>query len=433
MLKNLTGRRDVRNAGWLIGGKLVNKLLAFAVGILAARFLGPGNYGLVNYAAAYATFFASLCTLGIDCVIVKNFSDYPDEEGETLGTALLLRAVSGFLSAAAMVGIVAVVDRGEQLTIAVAALYSVSLVFQIFDTLNYWFQARLQSKYSAVAQIAAYAATSAYKIVLLALGKDVRWFAVSVSLEYVVLAVFLLFAYFRNGGERFRFSLRKAGQLLRSGGSYIAAGLMVSVYAGTDKFMLKKMLGETVVGYYSLASSVSVSWAFVLSAVIDSMYPEIVQSFPRDRALYERRNRQLYAIIFYASMLVSTLICVLAGPLVPLIYGEEYLPAVQPLRVTVWYTAFSYLGVARNAWVVCENQQKYLKFLYLGSAVLNVVLNLLLIPHREAVGAAAASLITQISAMTLFPLLIRSFRPNVKLMAEAVLLRGVLPGRKSRG
>jgi O-antigen/teichoic acid export membrane protein len=197
--------------------------------------------------------------------------------------------------------------------------------------------------------------------------------------------------------------------------------------------MLKRMLGETVVGYYSLASSVSVSWAFVLSAVIDSMYPEIVQSFPRDRAHYERRNRQLYAIIFYASMLVSTLICVLAGPLVPLVYGEEYLPAVQPLRVTVWYTAFSYLGVARNAWVVCENQQKYLKFLYLGSAVLNVVLNLLLIPYRGAVGAAAASLITQISAMTLFPLLIRSFRPNVKLMAEAVLLRGVLPGRKSRG
>ena len=191
---------------------------------------------------------------------------------------------------------------------------------------------------------------------------------------------------------------------------------MVSIYACTDKLMLKQMLGADAVGHYSLASTVSVSWAFILSAIIDSLYPEIVQSFQKDRLRYERKNRQLYAIVFYVSLFVSAMICLVAKPFILILYGETYLPAVGPLRIVVWYTAFSYLGVARNAWMVCENRQKYLKYLYVSAAALNVVLNLALIPSWGASGAAAASLITQASTTILLPALIRPLRPNTRLM-----------------
>lgn len=427
MLRTLLKNKVVKNAGWIIGGKVTNKLLAFVVGIFAARYLGPSNYGLINYAAAYATFFASLCTLGINSIIVKAFVDEPEKQGETIGTALLLRTVSSVLSALTIVGIVSVVDKDEPLTVIVVALFSISLVFQVFDTLNYWFQSRLQSKYSAIAEMAAYAAMSAYKIVLLVLNKDVRWFAVANALDYIVLAAFLLIAYFRNGGTEFSFSFQRAKTLLKSSSSFIIAGLMVSVYACTDKLMLKQMLGTGTVGHYSLATALSGYWVFVLAAVIDSVYPEIVKSFKTDYASYERKNKQLYAMVFYTSMLISALICVLAKPLVGILYGETYLPAVGPLRIVVWYVAFSYLGVARNAWVVCENRQKYLKYLYIGAAVLNVLLNLVLIPPLGAEGAAAASLVTQIATTLLLPALIKPLRRNVRLMLDAVLLRGVLP------
>ena len=429
-LRNISKNKVVKNAGWIIGGRLVNKLLAFLVGILTARYLGPSNYGLIHYAAAYISFFASICTLGINSIIVKNFVDHPDEEGKTIGTTLLLRAVSSLLSALMIVGIVGIVDRDEPLTVVVVALCSVGLIFQIFDTLNYWFQARLQSKYSALASLASYAAVSVYKIVLLVLGKSVEWFALASALDYTVLAVVLAAAYFKNGGQRFTASWAKAKELLSSSTSFIISGLMVSIYACTDKLMLKQMLGEASVGYYSLASAISVSWAFVLSAIIDSLYPEIVQSFNTNRIYYERKNRQLYAIVFYTSLFMSAAICLLARPFIEILYGASYLPAVQPLRIVVWYTAFSYLGVARNAWMVCENRQKYLKYLYMGAAAINVVLNLLFIPPWGASGAAAASLLTQIATTVLLPAVIRPLRANTKLMLDAVLLRGVLPKKQ---
>ena len=89
-LKGFLGNKTVKNAGWIVGGRLVDKVLAFVVGILTARYLGPGNYGLIGYVTAYVTFFASLCNLGINSVIIKNFVDHPQEEGLTIGTTLVL-------------------------------------------------------------------------------------------------------------------------------------------------------------------------------------------------------------------------------------------------------------------------------------------------------------------------------------------------------
>jgi O-antigen/teichoic acid export membrane protein len=127
----------------------------------------------------------------------------------------------------------------------------------------------------------------------------------------------------------------------------------------------------------------------------------------------------------YGAGSISLVISLLAKWIIGILYGAPYLPAVAPLRIVVWYTAFSYLGVARNAWMVCENKQHYLKYLYSGAALINVILNVLLIPSFGATGAAAASLITQISTTVLLPILIKPLRGNVKMMLDAVLLKDV--------
>lgn len=190
-----TGKKVAKNAGWIIAGKVYHLLLSFFIGLLTARYLGPDNYGLVNYAALYTSFFTSLCTLGINSIIVKNFVDHPDEEGEALGTALLLRAVSSTLSAVMIIAFVGIIDSGEPLTITVVALCSLSLLFQIFDTINYWFQSRLNSKYSAIATAVSYTVVSIYKVLLFVFDKNVKWFAVATAIDYAVAAVVLLIIY----------------------------------------------------------------------------------------------------------------------------------------------------------------------------------------------------------------------------------------------
>lgn len=425
-LFNFLKNRTIKNAGWIIGGRVMNKLLAFFVGILTARYLGPGNYGLINYAATYTTFFSSLCTLGINSIIIKDFIAHPDEQGEAIGTTLTLRAISALLSALMTAGIVFIADSNEPLTILVVILSSIGLFFQIFDTFSQWFQSRLQSKYAAMATVVSYIVVSGYKIALLALGKSVVWFAVATSIDYIVVAFFLLLAYKRNNGPSLSFSWRKAKQLLKESSGFIISGLMVSVYASTDRLMLKQLMDETVVGYYGVAVSLSTTWGFILQAVIDSVYPSVVQAYERSESHFNRRNKQLYAVVIYFAGAVSLALCLLAEPIILILYGQEYAPAIAPLRIVVWYTAFSYLGVARNAWMVCKNKQKYLTSLYVGAAVINICLNMLLIPALGAVGAAWASLLTQVSTAVILPLIIKPLRPNVGLMLDALMLKDVL-------
>lgn len=426
-LANILKSKVTINAGWLIAGRIYHMLLTFFIGLLTARYLGPANYGLINYAAAYTTFFASFCTLGINSVIVKNFVDNPDDEGETIGSAIVLRTVSSLLSVIMMICITLFMDKGEVTTNIVVALCSIGVLFQVMDTLNYWFQAKLQSKYAALATVISYTVVSIYKIWLLLTGKSVEWFAISTSLDSFVVAIVLLVMYYKQNGPKFSFSVKKSKELFFSSYHFILAGLMVAIYGSTDRFMLKQMLNESEVAYYSTAVALCNTWVFVLAAIIDSMYPVILQHFGKNNGKFEQKNRQLYAIVFYMSVLASSLISVLATFIVKVLYGDAYISAADPLRIITWYTAFSYLGVARNAWMVCYNCQFYLKYLYIGAALTNVVLNVWLIPIWGASGAALASLITQISTILVFPAMIKALRPNVKLMIEAICLKSVVP------
>lgn len=426
IIKNKT----VKNAGYLIVGKIVQMLFGLIVGLLTARYLGPSNYGLINYANAYIGFFAALCTLGINNVLVKEFVDHPGEEGKVIGTTLGLRAVSSILCSIAIIAISSVLDAGEPTTILIVALSSVGMVFQIVETFNYWFQSRLESKVTAFSTLIAYLVSTAYKIYLLATGKPVTYFALTASLDYLCLGVLLYTQYRKHKGGRLCFSWRYGKLILSRSHHFILSSIMVAVLGQTDKLMLKHIFGDAETGYYATAVALCGMWCFILRAVIDSVQPSIMQAAKdKNEALFRKRNVQLYAIVFYMSVFVSLGFSVMADGIINILYGESYLPAATPLRIVTWYTAFSYLGSARNAWIVSKERQKYLFTIYGGSAIANVGLNCLLIPSMGASGAAIASLVAQVFTTLVVPFFITDMRENSIMILEAIALKGVLRGR----
>lgn len=421
-IRLLLHNRVVKNAGWIMSGRIIQMLINLVVGLITARYLGPSNYGLINYAAAYTAFFASVCTLGINSVIVRELVEAPDEAGKIIGTSLGLRAVSSLLSMMTIIGISFVVDAGETTTQLVVALSSISVVFQIFEIFNYWFQSKLQSKITTVATLAAYAITAVYKIILLIMQRPVEYFALATSVDYIILAVILFGCYRHYGGGGLAFSKTYATSLLGKSYHFILPGLMVAIYGQTDKIMLKHMISEAELGYYSTAASLCNCWCFVLSAIISSMYPVIIEAFKNSKEDFDRKNKMLYAIVFYTSACVSLMLTLFGRFAISLLYGEAYIPAANPLKIITWYTAFSYLGVARDVWIVCMEKQKYLKYIYLSAAVVNVILNMAFIPLWGASGAAVASLAAQMATIVV-PFFIKDMRENSVLMVKAILFR----------
>lgn len=119
-------------------------------------------------------------------------------------------------SLACIIGIFLVADflnPGENETILVCVLYSLLLIFQAAELIQYWFQANYLSKYSSIVSLCAYGVVSAYKIFLLATHKSIYWFALSNTLDYMLISVLLIMLYIKLGGERLAFSWRTAKHL----------------------------------------------------------------------------------------------------------------------------------------------------------------------------------------------------------------------------
>lgn len=421
----------MNNALWLIFGKTAQAGLTMAVGILTARYLGPSDYGLIHYAAGFTGFFAAFCTLGLPSVLVRELTDAPEQEGHILGTALALQTASSLCSAAVILRLIYGWDGAQPTLLTVAAWSCAAMVLRSLDIFHCHFQSKQLSRISAVVLLISHTAALLCKAALLALKKPVAWFAFAAAAEQFLSGALLLWTYRRLQGRRLRISREMSRQLLRKSCHFILPALMVSVYAQTDRIMLARLLGEGETGCYSAAVTLCGCWCFVLSAIIDAMYPEIAGS-SRNAPLFDRRNRQLYAMVFYISAAVSVVFCLLAEPLVLLFYGPAFLPAAGPVRILTWYTAFSYLGVARNAWVVCRDAQKHLVWIYAAAALVNVGLNNLLIPRYGASGAAAASLAAQLVSAVIAPAFHRELRENSRLMLEGICLRDVF-GREEIG
>ena len=425
IIRKIKGNRFFSNTMWDIGGKVFQMILTLVVGMLTARYLGPSNYGIIGETASYVSFFSIVCQLGFTSTAVKEIMDNEDRQGEILGTTIFFRTCTSLVSMIAITCLLYVLKDGDHVIVWVAFLQSLSLMFQSFDMIHYWYQSRLETQVSVKIQSLAYVIMAAYKIGILALGKSVEWFAFSTALEAAVVGGALIWIYNRGEGQKLSISLKAGKEILSRSYHFILSGLMVTIYGEMDKIMLGEMLSEEAVGFYTAATKVSTMWSFVLTALINSSRPLIISSRSQSHELYVKQNKRLYAAIIWIGIAAGLGITVLGKWIIYFMYGEAYMPATSSLQISAWYTMFAMLGTARGIWIVCEDKAKYVKY-YLGiGAVVNVILNYLLIPQFGPGGAAAATLITQIFTAVLAPTIFRETRIYTKYVFEAFILKGI--------
>lgn len=418
----MPNNKVLHNAKWIIGCKIAQSLIQFVVGMLSARYLGPANYGLINYAAAIVAFAVPLMQLGLRSTLVQEYVNNPEKEGEILGTGLVMNLVS---AGACMIGVAAftaLANPGETTTIIVCVLYSASLLAQSVEMIQYWFQAKLLSKYSSLAMLVSYLVVAAYKIWLLVSEKSVYWFALSHTVEYGVTGLLLLIAYRRTGIYRFRFSRHVGKAMLSKSKHYIVAALMVTVFNSTSGVLLKAMIGEAENGFYAAALTCTSITGFVYNAIIDTARPVVLESKISSQESFEKNISRTYSLLTFLSLAQAAVFTVFAKLIVLILFGENYLPAVPVLQIVVWQIGFSSMGSVRNMWILGEEKHSMLWIINLCGAVFNVVANLLLIPLWGACGAALASVATQIFTNVIMGFVLKPIRPNNQL-----LLRGMNP------
>ena len=286
------GKKFINNIGWLMGGKIINMLLQFLVSLATARYLGPSNFGTINYVAAFVSFFSSIASLGLAVVVIKEIAVNESDNNEVIWTSIWMRFGTAILSTISIVALMFITNRNDPMIVQIAILESLSIVFSSFDTINYYFQGKLLSKWTSISGVLAYTGMSLYRIYLLATGADIVWFALSTSTDMIFQAIFLIIFYTRIEGFKPKFNWKLGKRLLKQSYHYLIAGLITILYAQVDRVMLGNMLDKTAVGYYSAALTISTLWSMIPTALIQSLSPILYEAASKSRSQFLRRLRQ---------------------------------------------------------------------------------------------------------------------------------------------
>lgn len=413
-----------KNSAWLISEKIIQMILSLVVNRIVVEYLQPENYGTLNYTASIVTFFASLCTLGLDAIVINEIVTKKDEQGEILGTGIFMRIVSSLLSMIMIVIVVVFLNPNNTEILIIAILQAIALLFEAFTLINIWYQSKLQSKYIAIVAFIVYIIVAIIKVTFVFIKKDLIYFAIANTLTSVLTGLFILGLYLKHKGPKLKVQVHRIVPLLKQSYHFILSGLMLAIYAQTDKIMIGKMLTDmSAVGLYSVATTITNLWSFIPMAIVTSFRPVIIELKMTDYNKYIRKLKQLYSFILWINVAYALGVTIFADLIIKILYGEAYLGAKIPLLLAVWSGGFLYLGVARDVWFVSEGLQKYSTKISLVGCITNVALNLLLIPSMGIVGAALATTITQLCTGFISTLLFEKTRINNKYIVEALFFK----------
>jgi PST family polysaccharide transporter len=384
------------NTTWLLFDKVIRMGVGVVVSVWVARYLGPENFGIFNYVTAFASFFGIVAGLGLDAIVVRELVRTPENESLIMGNAFYAKLGAGVLVLLASVITVLFYRQTSLIDISIV-ITTAGFIFQSLDVIDFYYQAKVLSKFTVIARNLSFLVLSAFKVFLIVYQYSIIWFVWAASIELAVSALFLAISYFvmgKSGTKKWTFHFPYMKYLVKEAFPLVMSGFVIIIYMRIGQIMLGSMLDQTAVGLYSAAAKLAEIWYFIPTIICSSALPTIIRTRQESLELYKTRLRQLYTALNAISISIALVTAFIAPWLIRFLYGEAFIAAADILSISIWTGVFTFLSVGTGQFLIVENFTRIAFWRNLVSACINVALNLVLIPLYGTKGAAMAILIS---------------------------------------
>ena len=385
----------VDNIGWLFFDKILRMGVGLLVGVWVARYLGPEQFGLFSFASAFVGMFGAVAGLGLQSIVVRDIVRDPSCKEETLGTAAVLELLGGSLAYGLVLGCIFWLRPDDTLAKFLVAILGSIMLFRFSDVALYWFESQVLSKYIVWIQNSCFLIFAVIKVGLILSHAPLLAFAWATAAEALLVAVLIFLMLGLRGPklQQLRFSLLRAKSLLTDSWPLLLSGMAIMVYMKIDQIMLGQMLGDDAVGIYSAAVRISEVWYFIPVMIVASVFPAILEAKKRDEAQYIQRLQRLYDLMVWLSVAIALPMTFVSTPIVVALFGSAYAESGPVLAIHIWASVFVFLGVASSQWFVAESRQILSLQRTLLGAIVNVIMNFILIPSFGPIGAAISTVV----------------------------------------
>lgn len=418
----------LKNSNWLMLEKVITMPVALLVNVILARALGVENLGTYSYLMSLVFLVSPLTAMGLSSLVTRELVNYPENQHTILGASWLGRMAGAFIGALLLVGY-AWFFEAELLQHWIVWL-AVAQLFSSLSLLDFWFQYRVEAKYSAFARLSNLLVFALLKLLFAWQGATLQVFVFLYALELACSGLlFLLFYQYRGGQLRqWKLEVAETKRLLKQSYWLILSGFAAVIYLKVDMVMLKQLSGASEVGIYAVASRLSEVWYFIPTALVASFFPMLLAAKKTDNSNYIVKLQKLNDGLFMLAAIVVIVVWLLGEWVITLLYGVDYQAAAQVLTIHIFAGVFIFMRALLSKWLIAEHLLKYSLFTQGTGALINVAINLALIPGLGAVGAAWATLISYACASYVVLWFFPKLQPMAVVMTKSIFspLRYVL-------
>lgn len=377
-------------------GKIITTAISVVMLAYLARYLGVAGYGDYTTVFAFLGFFAILADMGLYTVAVREMAKKPERSKEIMGNIFSVRILFAlfFLFLAPLVGyLIPGYSDAVKIGLWIGTFSSFFVLLnQLFVSI---FQVNLKMERYVISDVLARAVLFIFTILFIKMHLDLGYFIFS-----NVIANFSLFLFsFLMSRKFLTFSLKMDFKLWRSIlkealplGVIILLGL---IYFKIDTIMLSIMKDNVAVGIYGAPYKILEIFITIPAMFMGSVFPLISKYFHDKDKRLEGSFHKAFDFISILIMPIVFGVFLLVQPITVLVLGKEFLSSALVLQYLIFAVLIIFYGTIMGNFVIAANLQKKLLWVYLASVFINIIGNIVLIPHYSYIGSSISTIFTE--------------------------------------
>ncbi len=385
-----------KNTAFMTLASVAQKFISFVYFTLIARSIGVEGTGKYFLAMSFTTIFVVFVDLGLTNVLVREAAKVRENIQKYISTILSVKLLFGLLAYILVLSLSYFLYHGD---IELQHMIWLSGITMLFDSFNLTVYGVLRAlgdlRFESVSITTAQFLSLIFGGIFLWMHLPLIFLILAFLIPSAINTVYATWVVFHRFGVRPvpQFDKGVFLKFWRIAVPFALAAVFARIYSYVDSILLKQMLGTEAVGWYSTPYKITFAFQFIPMALIAALYPRMSEYFvtQKEKLVVVLHDAMKYLLVISVPIAVG--ICVLAREIILMLYGTAFLPSVFPLQILILSLIFSFIGFPIGALLNACNKQTTQTTIVGSVMLLNILMNVILIPRLGVPGAALSAFV----------------------------------------
>lgn len=397
-----SAQRIARNSVIPIGAQLVNKAVDVAFMLYVLRVLGTDGTGRYEFAVTTWLLTKTISDFGLNVLATREIARQPATAGHWLGGGTIARllVLIGLLPLLGLLlaGYLATGRLAIDTALAVLFLTLSIAPGALSDSATAVFNGHERMTTPALVTVL----TTLLKVLLAVPALIAGWGVIGLAGTALIvngLTALVLWRLVRPLVDRVEWwpGWPLLRQWLALAWPLLLNNLLINLYFFLDTYVIQASRGEAALGLYKAAGKFINVTLIVPPYLTLALFPQFARQAEREPAALRQTLRRAIAYLVILALPIAIVTSVLADWLILILAGREFLPgAADALRIMIWFLPFSYANGLIQYGLIALNKQRTLTSAFIVTMLFNLVANLVLVPMYGILGAAAATVASEL-------------------------------------